>query len=145
MASLGAEALDALAATWPDGRIKQAVIARTLAVRRAAPRLFSEGSYVPIDAEGPLARHVLAFARTLDDAIAITVVRRLTFGLLADEGLSIQRLRWSGTRLRLPLPYRNLQLRDVIAGTKFAQTPEDLAAMLAGLPVALLVSQPLVP
>jgi (1->4)-alpha-D-glucan 1-alpha-D-glucosylmutase len=145
MASLGAEALDALAATWPDGRIKQAVIARTLAVRRAAPRLFAEGSYVPIDAEGPLARHVLAFARTLDDAIAITVVRRLTFGLLADEGLSIQRLRWSGTRLRLPLPYRNAQLRDVIAGTKFAQTPEDLAAMLAGLPVALLVSQRLVP
>jgi malto-oligosyltrehalose synthase len=144
-ASLDANALDVLAATWPDGRIKQAIIARTLAVRRAAPRLFAEGSYVPIEVEGPLAGHVLAFARILGDAIAITVVCRLISGLLTSGGLSIQRLRWSGTHFRLPLHYRNAQLRDVISGTEFAQAPEDLAAMLVGLPVALLVSQRLVP
>jgi malto-oligosyltrehalose synthase len=145
MASLEKIALDGLAASWSDGRIKQAVIACALAVRRAAPRLFAEGSYLPIDIEGPLARHVLAFARVLGDQIALTVVCRLTFGLLGEDRLSIQRLRWSGTRLRLPLPYRNAQLRDVIAGTKFTQAPEDLAATLARLPVALLVSQRLVP
>jgi malto-oligosyltrehalose synthase len=145
MRSLDETPLAALAANWRDGRIKQAVITRALAVRRAAPRLFAEGSYQPIEVEGPLARHVVAFARTLADEIAITIVGRLTAGLLTDDTFSIQRLRWSGTRLRLPLHYRTAQLRNVIDRTEFVQTPEDLAAMLARLPIALLVSQRLVP
>src|SRR5262249_27838506 len=99
--SLDDGSLDALTTTRPDGRIKQALIAHTLAARKAAPRLFAEGSYLPIEVEGPLARHVIAFARILGNEIAVTVACRLTFRLLAD-GLSIQRLRWSGTRLRLP-------------------------------------------
>jgi (1->4)-alpha-D-glucan 1-alpha-D-glucosylmutase len=144
MASLESGAFDALVANWQDGRIKQAVIARALAVRRATPRLFAEGSYVPIDLEGPLARHVIAFARVLDDQIAITVVCRLTFGLLGDDSLSIQRLRWSGTRLRLPSQCRDAQFFDAFAGTKFRDHDiSDLTATLARLPVALLVSQSL--
>ena len=142
MASLEKTALDTLAARWPDGRIKQAVIARALAVRAAAPRLFAEGSYVPIDVEGPLARHVVAFARILGDQIAITVVCSLTFGLLADDSLSIQRLRWSGTRLRLPSQCRDAQFFDAFVGTKFREhDASDLTATLALLPIALLVSQ----
>ncbi len=141
MASLKESAPDGLAAHWPDGRIKQAVIARALAVRRAAPRLFAEGSYVPIEAEGPLARHVLAFARILGSEIAVTVVCRLTFGLLADDVLSIQRLRWSGTRLRLPPQCRAAQWRDALTGTDSRQDPVDLAAVLPRLTVALLIAQ----
>jgi len=146
MASLEGSALDALAASWRDGRIKQAVIARVLAVRRAAPRLFAEGSYQPVEVEGPLARHILAFARILGDQIAITVACRLTFGLLAEDALSIQRLRWSGTRLRLPAECRGAQLCDAISGTEVAgQSPGEVAATLARLPVALLASRGLVP
>ena len=142
MASLESGAFDALVANWHDGRIKQAVIARALAVRRATPRLFAEGSYVPIDLEGPLARHVIAFTRIFEGHVAITVVCRLTFGLLADDSLSIQRLRWSGTRLRLPSQCRDAQFFDAFAGTKFRDHDiSDLTATLARLPVALLVSQ----
>jgi malto-oligosyltrehalose synthase len=139
-ASLDGTRLDALAATWRDGRIKQAVMARALAVRRAAPRLFAEGSYVPIDVRGPLARHVLAFARILGNEIAVTIVCRLTFGLLADDGLAIQRLRWSGTRLLLPQQCRDAQWRDVFTGADCRQDPCDLAAVLPRLPIALLVA-----
>jgi malto-oligosyltrehalose synthase len=143
MMSLDGSALDALAASWPDGRIKQRVIARALAVRRAAPRLFAEGSYQPIEVEGPLARHVLAFARTLGDQSAITVVCRLTFGLIAD-GLSIQRLRWSGTRLRLSPECRNAQFHDALSDTDLdKQNASELAAILPRLPIALLVSKPI--
>jgi (1->4)-alpha-D-glucan 1-alpha-D-glucosylmutase len=141
MRSLDAMPLDALAANWRDGRIKQAVIARVLAVRRAAPRLFAEGAYTPIQVEGPLARHVVAFARSLGGEIAITIVCRLTSALLADDALSIQRLRWSGTRLLLPPEFRDAQLRDAIGGAEFGETPANLAATLARLPIALLVSQ----
>jgi malto-oligosyltrehalose synthase len=144
MASLDETALDALAATWHDGRIKQAVIARVLAVRRAAPRLFAEGNYLPIEVRGPLARHVLAFARIRGNEIAVTIVCRLTFGLLMDDGLAIQHLRWRGTRLLLllPQPCRDAQWRDVLAGADSPQDPADLAAVLPRLPIALLVARP---
>jgi maltooligosyltrehalose synthase len=141
MRSLDATSLDALAANWRDGRIKQAVIARVLAVRRAAPRLFAEGAYESIGVQGPLARHVVAFARSLGGEIAITIVCRLTSALLADDALSIQRLRWSGTRLLLPAEFRDAQLRDAIGGAEFGETPANPAATLARLPIALLVSQ----
>lgn len=140
-ASLDADALAALAATWPDGRIKQAVIARALAVRRAAPRLFADGSYLPIEADGPLAPHMLAFARTLDDEVAVTVVSRLTFGLRADGGLAIPGRRWSGTHLRLPPECRNAPLRDALGDTEYRQDTGDLAQILARLPIALLIAQ----
>jgi (1->4)-alpha-D-glucan 1-alpha-D-glucosylmutase len=141
MGSLDAASIPELAAHWRDGRIKQAVIARALAVRRAAPRLFAEGAYIPIEAEGPLARHVVAFARRLDDATAITVACRLTAGLLAEEGLSMSRLRWRGTRLRLTAECRSAPMRDAIGGTRFErEMPADIGAILSGLPIALLVS-----
>ena len=143
MRTFDGSALDALVATWQDGRIKQAVIARALAVRRAAPGLFAEGSYQPIDVEGPLARHVLAFARRLDDAIAIVVVCRLTSGLLANQSLSIQRLRWSGTRLQLPPECRSAQFHDALSDTELDRNLSELAAILPRLPVALLVSKPI--
>jgi (1->4)-alpha-D-glucan 1-alpha-D-glucosylmutase len=140
MAGLDTTAPAALAANWRDGRIKQAVIARVLAARRASLRLFAEGSYEPIAVEGPLAHHVVAFARTLGNEIALTVVCRLTANLLAGDTLSIQRLRWSGTRLRLPAECRAAQLSDVLGGTAFGQDPADFAATLPRLPIALLVS-----
>jgi maltooligosyltrehalose synthase len=62
--------------------------------------------------------------------------------LLADDRLSIQRLRWSGTRLRLPPQCRAAQWRDALAGTQSPQDPVDLAAILPRLPIALLIAQP---
>src|ERR1700721_599416 len=53
----------ALARTWHDGRIKQAVIARCLAARRANALLFASGEYIPLIARGPVADHVVAYAR----------------------------------------------------------------------------------
>ncbi len=144
-ASLASASLDALIANWRDGRIKQAVMARALAVRRAAPRLFIDGAYEPIEVEGPLARHVVAFARSRENGVAITIACRLMSRLLSGDGFSVQRLRWSGTRLRLPDAYRTAHLREVITGAEFhQQNPVDLAVLFAGLPVALLVSRNLV-
>src|SRR5262249_55753716 len=143
-ASLDRSDLDTLATRWQDGRIKQAGIARAPPLPRAAPPLFAEGSYIPIEVEGPLARHVIAFARMLDKQIAITVVCRLTFGLIA-ERLSIQRLRWSGTRLRLPPECRSAQFHDALSNTALdEQNASELAAILPRLPIALLVSKAIV-
>jgi (1->4)-alpha-D-glucan 1-alpha-D-glucosylmutase len=55
LAASAGEPLAALAAHWQDGAVKQALIARLLAVRAAHPRLFSEGSYEPVEADETVA------------------------------------------------------------------------------------------
>ena len=54
---------DGLAAQWPDGRLKQFLIKRVLGLRKEMPALFSEGIYQPLETAGPMAAHVVAFAR----------------------------------------------------------------------------------
>ena len=51
----------ALLRSWPDGRIKQQVIARLLADRAAAPQLYAEGGYEPLAAQGERSRNVDRF------------------------------------------------------------------------------------
>jgi (1->4)-alpha-D-glucan 1-alpha-D-glucosylmutase len=57
---------------WRDGRIKQILIHRLLALRRAKPDLFSAGSYEPIEAPD----HVVAFRRRHgSDSLTVVVPR----------------------------------------------------------------------
>ena len=55
--------LPELARNWRDGRIKQALTQRFLALRRQFADLFQHGAYVPLDVSGEHAEHVVAFAR----------------------------------------------------------------------------------
>ncbi|MGA3400457.1 MAG: malto-oligosyltrehalose synthase [Acetobacteraceae bacterium] len=104
-----------LATSWSDGRVKQAVIARTLALRRAAPALFARGDYRPLDATGPLARHVLAFMRVRGDAASLTVVPRLPHHLLADRNaITIPPTAWQDTALLCPTEYVGRRLFDTL-------------------------------
>jgi (1->4)-alpha-D-glucan 1-alpha-D-glucosylmutase len=90
------------AANWADGRIKQAMIARVLAVRKKTPSLFTDGNYVPLEAVGPFAEHIVAFARILGNLIGVTAVCRLCGGLLRDDGsVTIPQARWKETRILL--------------------------------------------
>jgi (1->4)-alpha-D-glucan 1-alpha-D-glucosylmutase len=66
----------ALAATWPDGRIKLALTRHLLALRNEHALLFAHGTYRPLAVSGPHREHVVAFARTTGrDAIVIAVGR----------------------------------------------------------------------
>jgi len=132
------------AAIWADGRIKQAMIARVLAVRKKMPRLFAESSYVPLEAAGPFAEHIVAFARILGDTIAVTAVGRWCSGLLRDDGsLAIAEPRWRETRILLPRELVGAKLCSVLTGEAVVLTGQALAAgdILARLPVALLTNQ----
>jgi (1->4)-alpha-D-glucan 1-alpha-D-glucosylmutase len=132
------------APNWADGCIKQAMIARVLAVRKKMPRLFAEGSYVPLEAAGPFAEHIVAFARILGDSAAVTAVGRLCSGLLRDDGaLAIAEVRWKETRILLPRELVGAELCSVLTGEEVVPTGQALAAggILSGLPVALLTNQ----
>jgi (1->4)-alpha-D-glucan 1-alpha-D-glucosylmutase len=75
----------ALAASWPDGRIKLALMRQLLALRNEHAALFAEGEYVPVDVRGPHREHVIAFARIRGrDAVVVAVGRLLA--ALSDGG-----------------------------------------------------------
>lgn len=123
----------ALARTWQDGRIKQAVIARLLALRAAEPSLFEAGPYLPLQVDGPAADHVLAFSR----GDLLVVVARLTAQLGIAGDLTIPAAAWQGTRLVLQ---RDGAVTDVLTGQKTAsaQRAVSLTEVLRQLPVAVL-------
>lgn len=133
--------LVALLPQWRDGRIKQAIIARTLALRETQPALFAEGTYLPVTATGDSAAHVLAFARCHGERTIVAVTTRLAAGLLGDATTpAVPSARWDGTELPLPRHSNGSGWRDVLTGGVFAGPLESLpvGAILARLPVALL-------
>ncbi|HVB66928.1 MAG TPA: malto-oligosyltrehalose synthase [Acetobacteraceae bacterium] len=130
----------ALAAEWRDGRVKQAVIARTLALRRAAPALFARGRYCPLDATGPLARHVLAFMRVWGDDVSLTLVPHLPQRLLdGRDAITIPPEAWRDTALHCPPDMVGRRLRDALGDKPGAPLPRavPVGALLGDCPVSL--------
>lgn len=134
----------ALLRDWRSGAVKQSVLTRSLALRRSMPELFRKGEYVPLRIDGPRSGHVLAFMRVLGEQYAIVVVPRLcaqAIGLGASTPM-LPATYWRGTRLVLPSRYAGAALSDALTGERLGGGTGgvlDVAGLLAGLPVALLV------
>ena len=102
---------------------------------------YLNGEYLPLKVEGPLADHVFAFARRLDDWAAVTVAPRWFGRLGAAPPLGPV---WAGNSIEAPLAsdrtYRNMLSGEVLRpqqnGEGFAFALEQV---LAQFPVALLV------
>ena len=126
---------------WRDGRVKQGIIARALAVRARDPRLFTTGSYTPLQAEGPAAHHILAFLRSYEDTTALVVVTRLpvSVGLANDLPLASPS-HWHETRLNLPKNLTGRSLVDSLGSMREAEimSAMEIGPLLSRLPVALL-------
>lgn len=88
---------------WRDGRIKQALIAQVLALRKAHPELFHRGSYTPLDVVGRHAEHVVAFCREYQGKRALVMVPRWPYRLL-ENGVhpQVNARVWGDTRVKLP-------------------------------------------
>ena len=131
----------ALLPAWRDGKVKQAVVARALALRARCPGLFTEGAYVPLRTEGPGADHVLAFARVHDGRAAVVAVTRLPH--ILDNGMTVPCVapdRWGGTCVVLPRSLADRTLVSALAAQEDRMGIGRLlvSRLLAGLPVALL-------
>jgi (1->4)-alpha-D-glucan 1-alpha-D-glucosylmutase len=125
-----------------DGRIKLYVLRQALGFRREHAALFQRGDYRPLEARGPLAEHVCAFARVAGAAAAVTVVPRL----LARRGVDDPPLGadyWSGTALVVPRDVGG-RFHNVLTGERVEATPTGEGAVLAlgelfaSFPLALL-------
>ena len=66
-----------LIANYQDGRIKLWTTMQALRMRRERRELFHAGKYIPLYGDGPRRDHVVAFARELNDQVALVAVPRL--------------------------------------------------------------------
>lgn len=136
---LGDPVVPSGAATAPEER-KAAMTAIGLRFRRRHPRLFLEGEYVPLFAEGPAADHVVAFARIHGDDAVIAAGLRWTVGLWPDgAGPEAASGILGATRLVLPEVLRNRPLRNLYtADPAVSGESIPLTAVFGRLPGALL-------
>lgn len=59
-----------------DGRIKLFITKKILQFRKNHPKPFLNGSYTPLNVKGPLAEHVIAFARIFGDEVVLVITTR---------------------------------------------------------------------
>ena len=102
-ASGGGLDVEALLASWRDGRVKMHVLATALNARRAKPALFSDGRYEPLAADGEHASRVVAFARVHAGDWAVSVFPRCLASVEAPVMKRDCRHKfWQATQLALP-------------------------------------------
>ena len=134
---------DGLAAAWPDGRLKQLLIKRVLELRKQRPALFSEGIYQPLETAGPMAAHVVAFARHRQDLAAIVAFCCHTAHFMAaDDRYALPLLQCTNTEIHVPPEWCGFY-SDVLQGrTLSIQSTMKASAILDELPVAILTRCP---
>ena len=123
-------------ARWQDGRIKQQLLAALMRDRAATPRLYADGDYQPIPAEGERASQVIAYLRADGDDTLAVIVPRLWSNLAWTEHLKFDPATWQGTSVALPPGH----WRNVITGLALEIGAEDqpLSGILSPFPFAVL-------
>ncbi|MNX59177.1 Maltooligosyl trehalose synthase [compost metagenome] len=133
------------AAAWRKGQVKQALIHRLLTARRRLPGPFDQGDYVPVQAVGPQAAHVLAVLRRHEGRHALIVASRLCARQLAgyaSDDATGARAFWADTALRLPGDGPHPSLHDALTGRRLHMAADGilpLAEALRDAPAALCI------
>ncbi len=134
------EAPAELAKAWRDGRVKQALTQRALALRQMKPALFARGDYQPLKVSGPLAAHVVAFMRSHKQGHCLVIVPRLPARMLGrGDSIVIPSKAWEGTAVHLP---DHQTFNDVISGRCVGLLGNSVPVgdLLAEFPVAVLAT-----
>jgi (1->4)-alpha-D-glucan 1-alpha-D-glucosylmutase len=132
---------DILGAMW-DGRVKLYLIRRTLRVRAADPELYGEGNYIPVEITGERERHVIAFARRIDNRWSITVVPRFLTSFIAEEELPFGVEKWLDTRIVLPREAPGRWVEQMTGESISGGETLMVGEVLQRFPVALLTASP---
>jgi len=136
--------LDELLANPNDGRIKMFVIYRALNFRREHAKMFTEGNYIPLEAEGERKNQIIAFGRS-DGRRSVIIATGRFFMRLPRISNSFPDARvWINTVL--PIPNRfGCRFVDQLSGgvveTKTDGVPRLLMnEVFARMPLAMLVA-----
>jgi (1->4)-alpha-D-glucan 1-alpha-D-glucosylmutase len=133
--------IDELLRTKEDGRVKLFLIYRALKARKESMILFREGEYVPLEADGLLRDHVIAFARQGEGAWAVTVAPRFFLALTGEGNHPLGEDTWKDTGLLFPEQAPG-KWKNALTGEKIRGRGRiPVAAILKVFPAALLISE----
>jgi (1->4)-alpha-D-glucan 1-alpha-D-glucosylmutase len=153
--------------TWEDGRVKLYLTYKALRFRRSRRELFAAGEYLPVEAAGPRAGHVCAFARRRESAWALAAAPRLAARLAMENSgapllpplaFPLGEAAWGETCLLLPAAaparWRNILTGETVQAAAPSPSPAGgpprperqvpallLAAVFRNFPVALLAPE----
>lgn len=130
-----------LLANWRDGRIKQALIARTLNLRAEHPQLFRRGTYQALEVLGSQAHRIVGFVREHDGKRAIVIVPIRSGSLLENSaGPLIDASQWGDTRVHLPFMNAEENLNGLFSSVTVTKHRElMISAALGDFPVNLFI------
>ncbi|MNG10269.1 Maltooligosyl trehalose synthase [compost metagenome] len=130
-----------LLANWRDGRIKQALIARTLNLRAEHAELFRHGTYQALDIIGSQAHRVLGFVREWEGKRAIVIVPIRCAPLLENSAVPhVDAPQWGDTRIHLPSTTAEENLKGLFSSATVTEHKELLISdALGDFPVNLII------
>lgn len=130
-----------LLANWRDGRIKQALIARTLNLRAEHAELFRHGTYQALDIIGSQAHRVLGFVREWEGKRAIVIVPIRCAPLLENSAVPhVDAPQWGDTRINLPSTTADENLKGLFSSATVTKHKELLISdALGDFPVNLII------
>jgi (1->4)-alpha-D-glucan 1-alpha-D-glucosylmutase len=136
----GDEDWQAMLQSWPDGRLKQRVLARLLSERAASADFFAKADYQPLRTDGAKARHLLAFRRSYEDQALVVVVPRLLASLVDGVNPPLGQAFWESTSVSAG----GGRWRDVVTGAEVTSEQERLPVgeLFSALPIAVLRTVP---
>jgi (1->4)-alpha-D-glucan 1-alpha-D-glucosylmutase len=119
-----------------DNRVKLFVTKQLLELRKTRANLLTRGAYRALEIRGTRAEHVVAFARTIDAHVSVTIAARLTSELFTSRPGEW----WADTSIVIPEDIAMTSLRSAITGEEF-RVPDAtirVAPVVAKLPAAVL-------
>jgi (1->4)-alpha-D-glucan 1-alpha-D-glucosylmutase len=140
----GGSALSRMLDTPEDGQLKMFLTWKTLCLRKGHEDLFQRGDYVPLNATGSEADHVVAFLRAYHGIRVLVVVPRLISSLL--DGAEIPPIGpqiWKDTYIDLPDHFSAKSYRNAFTGelldreSNADESRVPLSDALTNFPVAL--------
>ncbi len=128
---------------WREGRFKQNLIARLLALRQGLDACFSAGTYEPLVPEGIRAAKVLAFARRSKTAAVFVAVARLCAVACIESGGPVPAANfWGDTVVALPPDLARRRWQPLFGNAEIPAGAAALrcASLFARLPVCVLTT-----
>lgn len=100
---------------WMNGQVNQYVTATLLRLRQQLPGLFRRGDYLPLEAAGEQAEHLIAFARADEEHALLVVAPRWLFHRLSDTLSAAQASLWAQTHIPLPARLADRRYQDIFS------------------------------
>lgn len=122
-----------------SGELKAAITTIGLNLRRDNPDLVVDGAYIPLVATGPIADHLVAFARVQNGRVLLAAGLRWMAGLLADLPYATAAEGWHETVLPVPEELAGRNIVNVLTNERWTCAGSiPLRALFGRLPGALI-------